>query len=304
MKKNNPVSIIVGGLLLLIFALLVFMYQVRTTEVAVVTTFGKPTDRRTDPGAYFKLPWPIQKVYYLDKRVRNIETGLQQSTTADDYSLLLMSYAGWAIDDPSDFFPRFDRGSYVAAETKLREMLLNAQKQVVGKYRLSDLINTNAAQVRFSQIEQDILKVVRDQCTGQKYGIDVKFVGIKRLGLPENNTLAVLDRMRSERSRLVRSIEADGAAAASSIRTTALIEAQRKIAQANAEAIRINGEGQAEVQRALQVLEQSPDLAVFLYDLASLESVLQNRATLVMDPTWPLVNLLQSRPPEAPQAKP
>ena len=37
------------------------------------------------------------------------------------------------------------------------------------------------------------------------------------------------------------------------------------IAQANAEAIRINGEGQAEVQRALQVLEQSPDLAVFLY---------------------------------------
>jgi membrane protease subunit HflC len=303
MNKNNPVSIIVGGVLLLIFALLVFVYQVRTTEVAVVTTFGKPTDRKTDPGAYFKLPWPIQKVYFLDKRIRNIETVLQQSTTADDYSLLVMSYAGWAIDDPAEFFPRFDRGSPVAAESKLREMLLNAQKQVVGRYRLSDLINTNGAQLRFSAVEQDILQVVQQQCRSQKYGIDVKFVGIKRLGLPENNTVAVLDRMRSERQRLIQSITAEGQAVAAGIRTNALIAAQQLISQANAEAIRIKGQGEAEAQRALQVQEQNPELALFLYDLEALTATLQ-KATLVMDPSWPLIDILQPRRGDTPRSKP
>ena len=296
--KKNTVSIIVGALLLLIFVLLLFVYQVRTTEVAVVTTFGKPTDQKTEPRAYFKLPWPIQKVYWLDKRIRSLETGFQQSQTADDYSLLVTSYAGWAIDNASDFFPRFDRGSYVAAETKLREMLLNAQKQVIGKYRLFDLINTNVTELRFTNVEQDILRIVQDQCKSQKYGIEVKFVGIKRLNLPENNTAAVLERMRSERLRLVTTIQSEGSAVAATIRTNALIEAQQKISQANAEAIRIKGEGEKESNRTLPIFEQNPDLAKFLYELAALEATLQNRATLIMDPSWPLIDLLQARQPE------
>ena len=36
----------------------------------MVTTFGKPTAQPYDkPGAYFKWPWPIQKVYKFDQRV-------------------------------------------------------------------------------------------------------------------------------------------------------------------------------------------------------------------------------------------
>ena len=57
MKRN--LTIIVGLLLIAIFVLLLFVFQVRTTEVAVVTTFGKATQPVTTPGVYFAVALSI-----------------------------------------------------------------------------------------------------------------------------------------------------------------------------------------------------------------------------------------------------
>ena len=40
--KRNLLTVIVGAVLVVIFALLLFVFQVRQSETAVVTTFGKP----------------------------------------------------------------------------------------------------------------------------------------------------------------------------------------------------------------------------------------------------------------------
>ena len=62
--KKNLLTIVISAVLALIFVLLLFVFQVRRSEVAVVTFFGKPTARQyNEPGAYFKWPWPIQSVY-------------------------------------------------------------------------------------------------------------------------------------------------------------------------------------------------------------------------------------------------
>jgi len=54
--KRNILTIVIGAVLIVIFALLLFVFQVRQSEVAVVTTFGKPTAQPYDkPGAYFKM---------------------------------------------------------------------------------------------------------------------------------------------------------------------------------------------------------------------------------------------------------
>jgi modulator of FtsH protease HflC len=72
--KRNILTVIIGAVLVVIFALLLFVFQVRQSEVAVVTTFGKPTAQTSPkPGAYFKWPWPIQKVYKFDQRIQNFE---------------------------------------------------------------------------------------------------------------------------------------------------------------------------------------------------------------------------------------
>src|SRR5262249_42723539 len=108
--KRNIVTVIVGFVLLLIFVVLLFTFQVRQTEVAVVTTFDRPTSFIEQPGLNFKWPSPIQKVYRFDKRVHNFEGRFEQTLTKDNYPLLLMLYVGWTITDPTKFFDSFPKG--------------------------------------------------------------------------------------------------------------------------------------------------------------------------------------------------
>ena len=69
--KRNPLIIVVGILLAIIVALLLFVFQVRKSEVAVVTTFGRVTSTETEPGPYLRFPWPRSNVYKLDQRTQN-----------------------------------------------------------------------------------------------------------------------------------------------------------------------------------------------------------------------------------------
>ncbi len=97
--KRNVLTVVIGAVLIVIFALLLFVFQVRQSEVAVVTTFGKPVQNITEPGAYFKWPWPIQKVYKFDQRVQNFEDKYSENLTADQINLLTSVYVGWKISD-------------------------------------------------------------------------------------------------------------------------------------------------------------------------------------------------------------
>ena len=81
--KRNALTIIVGAVLLLIFILLLFVFQVRQSEVAVVTTFGKPTWPITNAGPHLRLPWPIQTVHRFDQRVQNFEDKQTEGLTRD-----------------------------------------------------------------------------------------------------------------------------------------------------------------------------------------------------------------------------
>src|SRR5436309_12074714 len=131
--KRTPITLIIGALLLVIAALLLFTFQVRKSEVAVVTTFGKPTRPITEPGAYFKWPWPIQNVYKFDQRVQNFEDKLTEGMTRDSFNLLTSVYVGWKITEPKTFFPKFASGSIPEAEKVLEGLLRSAKSAVMGK---------------------------------------------------------------------------------------------------------------------------------------------------------------------------
>src|SRR2546430_10130997 len=195
--KSNPLTLAIGFILLVVFVLLLFAFQVRTTEVAVVTTFGKPTRPITQPGPYFKWPWPVQKVHKFDQRIRNFESKFEQVLTSDGYNLLIMVYAGWKIDDPQLFFPRFS-GSTNRAEESLEGLLRNAYSGVVGKHPFSEFISTDEKELKFLEIEQEMLQRIQADVRGNHYGLEVKFLGIKKLGLPGRGTQLVFCRMRSQ----------------------------------------------------------------------------------------------------------
>jgi membrane protease subunit HflC len=289
--KRNPLTFIIGLLLIIIFVLLLFVFQVRQTEVAVVTTFGKPTRPITKPGAYLKWPWPIQKVYKFDQRTQNFEDKLTEDQTRDNNILLTMVYVGWRITDPQVFFPKFPGGSIAEAERHLEGLLRNAKSAVVGKHALSDFVSANPQGTKLNDIEREILAVLDSQLKANNYGLQVDFIGLKKVELPESVTQTVFDRMKSERDVLSNKSQYEGEAEAQKIRSAADRKAADMITEADAKATEIRGQGEAEAAKLLPTFQKNPDLANFLSRLNALEASTKERTILIFDPRTPPFDL-------------
>jgi modulator of FtsH protease HflC len=294
--KRNPVTIAVGTLLILVFGSLLFIFQVRKSNVAVVARFGR-YDRECGPGAHFRWPWPIETVYMLDQRIQNFEGKFEETKLPDQNILLISTYTGWRIEDPKLFFPRFpgdSAASIALAESTLGELVETAKKEVAGQHNFSDFISADEKEMKFSQIENEILARVQQQVKEHQYGLDVKFVQIKKIGLPESVTADVFERMKSERNVLISKIQNEGEERATKIRSAADTSAAKMLADADAQALQIRGQGEAESVKALQVLQQNPALANFNMKLSALQDMLKERTTLILDQSTPPLDLLQN----------
>ncbi len=291
--KRNPLTLIIGLVLILIFGFLLFTFQVRTTEVAVVTTFGKPTRPITEPNLYFKWPWPIQKVWTFDRRVQNFEDRLTEGLTRDSFNLLTSVYVGWKVADPTAFFPRFagSANPIAAAEALLDQGLGNAKTAVVGRHPLADFVSTSDQGAAFLAIEDEILETIRSQIRTNNLGLQVEFLGLKRLQLPDSVSQAVFDRMTSERKVLADGFQYEGEAEAQRIRSEAERKAAELLANAEAQATEIKGKGEAEAAKSLAVFQQNPGLASFIFRLNALEGSLKERSVLIFDQRTPPFDL-------------
>ena len=291
--KHSPINLAVGALLLLIFVLLLFVFQVRTTETAVVTTFGRVSGQ-VDPGPHFRWPWPVQSVHKFDKRVLNFESKFEQVFTSDGNSLLISIYVGWNISDATAFLTRFN-GDSRKAEASLEGLIRNAYSGVVGLRTFKNFISTDEKELKFGEIEQEMQTRIQTECRALTNGLNIAFLGIKRLGLPESVTKLVFERMDSEREVLVSQIKGDGERQASELKSRADYESAKLLAEADAQATKTLGEGEKIAARSFETFKQEPDLAIFLLKLKALEQFLQNRTTLILDDSSAPLDLLKSQ---------
>jgi membrane protease subunit HflC len=290
--KNLRLTVIVAALVVAVFVSVLFLFQVRQTEVAVVTTFGKFSRAITEPGLYLRWPWPANKVYKFDNRQQIFERKFEQTTTADGRSLIVCVFIGWQIADPRLFIERFAQGDVVRAEQALEGVVRDAKNGVIGQHPFGELISTNKSHLKLRQMEGEMFKIVQDKAAAN-YGIRVTMLGVKQLGLPESITSKVFDRMRAERQRLVKQFQSEGEAEAIRIRAEADRIRQETLARADAEAMTIRGQAEAEAAKHFAVLQKEPELASFLIQLNSLANSLKERSTLVLDPQTPPFNLLR-----------
>lgn len=290
--KRNPITLITGLLLVLIFGMMLFLFQVRSTEVAVVTTFGRFSRSITQPDFYFRLPWPIQKVYKFDNRIQSFEKKFEQTTTSDALNLLVSVYVGWRIADPKLFLDTLN-GDVTKAEQTLDPLVRNVKNGVISKYAFAELISTNAASLKFDKIEEEMLSMIRGQAR-DNYGIQVDLLGINQLGLPESITTAVFNRMKGERQTRIQEFRSQGEMQASIIKAKANDETNRLMIDAQAEATKILGEAEREAARYYAVFAQNPDLYVFLKSLKALETSTKEKTTLILDQQSAPFNLLSS----------
>jgi len=292
--KRNPLFIVIALVLIVAFAPLLFVFQVRQSEVAVVTLFGRPHRTIAEPGLKFRLPPPIENVYKLDQRIQNFEGELEETKLPDQNILLVKVYVGWRIEKPEIFFPKFAGGSIPVAEDSLRALVRSAKNEVAGQHPFSDFISADEKEMKFTRIESEILKRVQDQVSAQNYGIEVKFVQIKKLGLPENVTQKVFERMQSERQRLISKIQSSGEEEATKIKSAADRQAATLLTEADGKALQIRSQGEAEAIKSLAILQQNTDLANLNMRLSALEQMLKEKTTLILDQNTPPLDLLHS----------
>ena len=194
-------------------------------------------------------------------------------------------YAGWKITNAAEFYPKFAGSTepIAEAERQLERVIGNAMTAIVGKHPLSDFVSASDNGTNFVMIEREILAAVQAEVQGHNYGLDVEFLGLKKLQLPETVTQSVFERMQSERKVLADKSQYEGEAEAQKIRSEAESKAAQVIAEAESQATSIRGKGEAEAAKSLAVFQQNPELANFIFGLNALEISLKDRSTLLFD---------------------
>jgi membrane protease subunit HflC len=288
--KRNTLLLTVGLLVAVMFVLLQVLFTVREGEAVVVTTFGKPVRELTAAGLYMRWPWPVQRIYRFDHRIHTLEGAFEETLTRDGKNILVAVYAGWRIQKPMEFLERV--GTVEQAEHNLDSLLRSQKNAVLGQFPFAGLINTNAAAVQFDAIEQQMLAAVQTEALA-RYGVEVQFLGIRKIGLPESITEKVFARMKAEREEIAERYRSEGEGEAIKLRAAAESQRNQLLAKAEAEAKGIRAEGDARAAESYQVFEKNPELAMFLRKLEVLELTLQKKSTVVLSSETEPFDLLQ-----------
>ncbi len=296
MKRNFP-SLVAGVALVLLLLIYAITYQVRFTEIAIKTTFGKPADPNTcDPneaGLKFKWPWPIQGVVRYDKRIQILDSPEEQAQTKDRQILILTVYCGWRIADGVAFLQKVE--TVREAQDRLRAHLRSEIGAVVGEREFREFVSTNPAELKLGEIEGSIKKGVAERA--RPYGIAIETLGVRRIVLPETTTDKVFAQMRAQRIAMAEKTRSEGEAIARRIRSQAESLKQQILSFASLKAEQIRAEGKAAAAEEYKVFSRDEDFAMFLRKLELLREALASRTTFFLDEEIPGIDMLKQDQP-------
>jgi len=278
--KHWP-TVLLGLIVAAILVVAVFSYQLGQTDSAVVTTFGRPS-AQTVPGLHFRWPFPFQKVYKFDHRIRCYEGSagkLEETMTADGQNILVGIYVNFKIADVQRFFVTME--NMTKADDQLNAWMRGAKNAAFGQFKFSQVINTDVKLLK----REDIERMIKTELVNRTkdYGIEIISVGINTINVPKTISDKVFDRMVQERKVVAQGFLSDGERQARDIRTNADMQRSIMLAQAEAQAKEIRAQGDAEAAKYYEVFKQNPELAEFLRKLDSLKLIMRSRTTLVLD---------------------
>ena len=269
--------------------------QVREGTAAVVTRFGQPVRSITEPGPYFKLPWPIEDSQTFDMRQRIFNTPYTATLTRDRRNVVLLTYVVWRIEEPQQFLQSV--GDELAASAKLDGMVTAAKNTLMGRYDLSALVSTNAEQIQTAEIESAIVSEVKD-VAAKKFGIGIEQVGFKRIAYEEANVTAVLAQMRAEREAEAKQLRAEGDKESQRIRDDAAVKSEEILREGRLGAGRIRGEAErAAAEIYAKAHRTDPEFYRYWRSLEALKKTLGQDATVVLRTDQGFFDLL-TNPPE------
>jgi len=275
MKRISTLFVPIVGVLILAAVVLRPWVVVTETTQAVVLQWGKPVQEIKEPGLHWKLPWPVQTVVSLDKRLLDYDTDPTIIITQDKKTMLVDNYVRYRIVNPTLFLQTVR--TIEGAQTRLEDIVYSELRVQLGQFTMTQIITEGR------NLIMDAVAAASNS-KAQEYGIEIVDVRIKRTDLPPENEQAVYARMRAERERQAREYRAQGEEQAQAIRAQADRTAEIILAEAYREAQRLRGEGDAEASRIYaQALSSDPEFYAFTRSLEAYRNTLGARTTLILD---------------------
>jgi membrane protease subunit HflC len=271
------------------------LFTVSQVAQALVLQFGKPVRLVDVPGLHAKLPW--QDVIQYDHRILDFEPPAEEVIAADQKRLVIDTYARFRITDALQFYQSV--GTEEVARTRLGSIITGALRRVVGGVELQAVISERRA---------SIMRQIRDEVNTQSkgFGIDVVDVRVKRADLPEENSQAVFDRMKSERQREAAQYRAEGARQAQEIRADADRQRIEILADAQKQSQILRGQGDADnIRISANAYNTDKDFFTFYRSLEAYREGLSGPGTtLVLSPDSAFFKYLDGGPPAATHSAP
>ena len=287
MKKS---IIVIALALILGIGLSLGLFTVREDQYACTFRFSEIVDTTDTPGLHFKMPF-VDSVKYYSKATQFYDIPPSEVLTSDKQNMTVDCYILWKIADPQQFYRAL--GTTAKAEERLNAITYNALKNAMGRLAQADIINMNAGAER-NNIYEGITATVDAQAV--TYGIHVEDVKIKQFDLPDSNLNAVYSRMISERNQMAEKYTADGNYDASIIRNEVDKQVNIIVSNAEAEAAKLEAEGEAEYMRMLAEAYNTNDKKDFYEFILALDALKQSltgtEKTIILDADSELAQIL------------
>jgi membrane protease subunit HflC len=245
-------------------------FIVDQTEQALVLQLGEVRRVVRQPGLWFKRPF-VENVVYYDNRVLDFEPPHEEVIVSDQKRLVTDTYTRYKITNPLLFYQTV--GTEAGVRARLAALVTGSLRRVLGSVTLNDILSAKRAA---------IMVQIRDEVAAQAkaFGIDVVDVRLRRADLPEENSQAIYARMQSEREQQARQYRGEGAEAAQTVRANAERERTVILADAQRDAQRVRGEGDAQaIKIYADAFGQDKEFFAFYRSLQAYREALNGKDT-------------------------
>ena len=287
MKKGILIGVI---LLLVVIVAANCVYTVQENQSACIFRFGQIVDSADTAGLHFKVPF-VDSVEYFSKATQLYDIPPSEVLTSDKQNMTVDCYILWSISDPQQFYRAL--GTKTKAEERLNAITYNTLKTAMGTLAQADIINMNDGAER-NDIYASIATTVNAEAA--TYGITVEDVKIKQFDLPDSNLNAVYTRMISERNQIAEKYTAEGNKEATLIRNEVDKTVSILLSNAEAQAAKLEAEGEATYMQMLAAAYDTDDKKEFYEFILALDalkaSLTGEEKTIILDADSELAKIL------------
>ena len=265
------------------------LFTVSQIEQVLITQFGEPVRVIKKPGLHAKIPF-VQTIISFDNRLLDYNSPGEEVILGDQRRLTVDTFTRYRIDDPLRFFQAVGPNAE-NIRGRLNSVVTSALRRVLGNEKLLNVLSTERPRI-MGLIKNQVSEEMRG------FGLEIEDVRLRRADLPEENTQAILNRMKSERQRVASQIRAEGFEAAAKIRADAERDRTVLLADARASAEKLRGQGEQQATKIFaDAYRTDPRFFEVYRTLQAYRHVFeQGKSRLVLTPDADFLKLLREAP--------